>query len=143
MKTGNIAKRVTRLGLLAAVSIILMYTVRAQWPLAPFLVYDPADVPILIGAFLYGPWYGVLLTAYRFNRTKKGAVKALIAGGLTMVLLMVAMNLIITPLYMNAPVKVVVDLLLPAIIPFNVLKAGLNGLLTFLLYKRVEKFFVV
>ena len=62
MRNENV-KRLVRLGLLAAMSVILMYLIR--FPLfaaAPYLEYDMADVPILIGAFLYGPWWGLLLT---------------------------------------------------------------------------------
>lgn len=53
--------RVVKLGLLAALSMLLMLI---RFPLfLPFLEYDMADVPILIGTFLYGPWWGLLLTA--------------------------------------------------------------------------------
>jgi riboflavin transporter FmnP len=50
------------------------------------------------------------------------------------------MNLIITPLYMGAPREAVVAMLPTAIIPFNLIKAGLNAVLTFILYKRVSGF---
>lgn len=43
----------------------------------------------------------------------------------------------ITPLYMGYPREAVVQLLLPAFLPFNALKAGLNAGFTFLLYKPV------
>jgi len=50
------------MALLCAMSLALMYLVR--FPLIlPYLEYDMADVPILIGAFLYGPWAGLTLTS--------------------------------------------------------------------------------
>ncbi|MEG1524517.1 MAG: ECF transporter S component [Clostridia bacterium] len=56
--------RMVKLGLLAAMSIILAVLVHFPiFPAAPFLEYDMADVPILIGTFLYGPWWGLLLTS--------------------------------------------------------------------------------
>lgn len=60
----NNTQRLVRLGLLAAMSIVLVYFIHIPiFPSAPFLEYDMADVPILIGAFLYGPFWGLLLTA--------------------------------------------------------------------------------
>ena len=49
--------------LLAAVAIVLVAFVHFPLiPAAPFLEYDPADIPIFIGAFLFGPWAGLGLT---------------------------------------------------------------------------------
>jgi len=56
--------RLVKLGMLTALSIILVYAIRFPiFPAASFLEYDMADVPILIGTFLYGPWWGLGLTA--------------------------------------------------------------------------------
>lgn len=58
-KTGKIV----RLALLCAMSLVLMYIVR--FPIIPtlaFLEYDMADVPILIGTFMFGPLEGLALT---------------------------------------------------------------------------------
>lgn len=50
------------MALLSAMSLALMYIVR--FPLIlPYLEYDMADVPIIIGAFLFGPGSGLILTA--------------------------------------------------------------------------------
>ena len=40
---------------------------------------------------------------------------------------------------MGAPVEVVDAMLLPVILPFNLLKAGINSLVTFLVYKTVSR----
>lgn len=49
--------------MLAAVAIVLVAVIHLPiLPAAPFLEYDPADIPILIGTFLYGPWTGLALT---------------------------------------------------------------------------------
>lgn len=64
MKTSEQVNRLVKLGLLAAISLILVYLIHFPiFPAAPFLEYDMADVPILIGTFLFGPAAGVLLTA--------------------------------------------------------------------------------
>lgn len=62
MKSSRVHQMVA-LAMLAALSIVLMYLVRFPLlPAAPFLEYDMADVPILIGTFLFGPLNGLLLT---------------------------------------------------------------------------------
>lgn len=56
-------RKLTALGMLGAISLILVATVHFPIiPAAPFLEYDPADVPILIGTFAFGPVAGFLLT---------------------------------------------------------------------------------
>ncbi|MDQ9871170.1 hypothetical protein RFX30_17560, partial [Acinetobacter baumannii] len=59
-------------------------------------------------------------------------------GSAVMVALMMLWNYLITPLYMGYPREAVVQLLLPAFLPFNLLKAGLNTGITFFLYKPVS-----
>lgn len=77
-------------------------------------------------------------TIYHFRRTRTGALLALIAGTITMGLVMVVANHFITPVFMGAPVEVVDSMLLPVILPFNLLKAGINSLITFLIYKPLS-----
>src|SRR5512137_640706 len=65
MKTNHFnTRQLTTLAMLAALSIILVWLVRFPiFPAAPYLEYDPADIPILIGTFVFGPFAGLLLTA--------------------------------------------------------------------------------
>lgn len=74
---------------------------------------------------------------YKKKRTLPGAVTGLVTGSLMMVLVMLLWNYLITPIYMGYPREAVAELLLPAFLPFNLLKAGLNAGFTFLLYKPV------
>ncbi len=173
MMQNNGVDRLVKLGLLAALSMLMMLI---RFPLfLPFLEYDMADVPIIIGTFLYGPWWGLLLTAavsvlqgltisagsgligilmhffasgefmvvagsiYRRVHTFKGALLSLVCGSLTMILLMVPLNLVFTGYFMGTPIDVVKGLMWPAIIPFNVVKACINSVLTLLLYKSVGR----
>ena len=53
--------RLAKLGLLAALSIVLVFFIHFPiFPTAKFLEYDPADIPIMIATFAFGPWYGLL-----------------------------------------------------------------------------------
>ena len=52
-----------QMAVLSAMSVLLVYLVHFPiFPAAPFLEYDPADIPILIGTFLFGPLGGLIIT---------------------------------------------------------------------------------
>lgn len=176
MKASATTRKLTTMAMLTALSIVLVTFIHFPiFPAAVFLEYDPGDIPIFIGTFLFGPAAGigvslvvsvvqgttvssaagivgiimnVLSTSsfalvagniYRRRRTQGGAVMALGAGVLTMTAVMVLCNLILTPLYTGTPVEAVVAMLLPVIIPFNLIKAGINGLVTYLVYKPIAR----
>jgi riboflavin transporter FmnP len=173
----NEVNKISRLAVLSALSILLMFLIRFPLiPAAPFLEYEPGDVPALIAAFLFGPGAGVIVTLvvslvqaltvsagsgwigaimhfvatgtmvvvagyiYKRVHTFKGAVIALIAGSISMTLVMIPLNLFFTTKFMNVPVEAVKAMLIPVIIPFNLLKASLNSVLTVFVYKPVAKF---
>ena len=72
---------------------------------------------------------------YKKKRTLSGATTGLLAGSLTMIIVMTAWNYLIAPIYMGYPREAVAKLLIKAFLPFNLLKSGLNFALVFLLYK--------
>ena len=168
--------RLAKMGMLVAISIVLVALIHFPiFPAVAFLEYDPADIPILIGTFAFGPIAGVLLTVvtsiiqgvtvsaasgvygilmhiiatsalvitagliYKHNKTRKGAVVALLWGVIAMTVVMIGANMVITPIFMGVPASVVWSLM-PFIAGFNAIKAGINGLVTFLVYKRISGF---
>lgn len=165
-------KEMTTLGILSAMAVIVNLLV--YFPIVPavsFLKYDPKDIIIVIGGFIYGPFASFIMSAicsvleiifrggtvldvlmnmistcafacvaatiYKKNHTKKGAILALSVGVISTTLCMVLWNYIVTPIYFNMPREAVVAMMLPGIIPFNLLKAGLNAGITLFLYKSV------
>ena len=74
---------------------------------------------------------------YKKKRTLSGAVTGLVSGYAVMTAVMMIWNYSVTPLYMGYPREAVAELLLPAFLPYNLLKGGLNAGITFLLYKPV------
>ena len=72
---------------------------------------------------------------YKRRHTLKGAILGLAAGSVVMVCAMLLWNWLITPLYMGLERSAVEALLIPAFLPFNLLKAGFNSALTLALYK--------
>ena len=56
IKGGVQCKGTAALGMLTALSVVLTWLIHFPiFPGAPFLEYDPADIPILIGTFTFGP----------------------------------------------------------------------------------------
>ena len=74
---------------------------------------------------------------YSKKRTKTSAVAGLSIGVVCMIICMLLWNYIITPLYMHVDRSVVVGMMLPVFLPFNLTKGGMNACITLLLYKPV------
>ncbi len=163
-------KRLTMIGMLSAIAFAVMVIGRV--PIVLFLKYDPKDVVIVIGGFIFGPlsaffislivsliemvtvsdtgFIGCIMNIlstcafactaaviYKKDHTLKGAIIGLVCGVLLMTGIMLLWNYLITPIYLGYPREAVVELLIPAFLPFNLLKGGINSALTLLLYKHV------
>jgi riboflavin transporter FmnP len=170
-KTFNTKKLVT-LAMLCAMAFTVMFVFKGTPPLtvAPPLKFDPKDVVILFGGFIYGPlpafaiivivsflemlsvsatgWWGLLMNilsstafvctaSYFYGRRKTlgGALIGLTAGVVATTASMTLWNWLVVPFYLGIPRKAVEGMLLPVFIPFNLFKAGLNAVLTVLLFK--------
>ena len=137
-----------------------------------FLTYEPKDVILTIGGFIFGPLAGIVMSLlvcliemvtvsttgfigllmnflssaffvgvsaviYQRKKTLSRAVIGLISGAFSMLAIMLLWNYIMTPIYMGVPREKVLELFVPLLIPFNLLKAFLNAALTLFLYKAV------
>ena len=74
---------------------------------------------------------------YHRDHKMKGAIIGLISGVLLTTAVMILWNWLITPLYMHVPRSMVVGMLVPVFLPFNLVKGGINATLAMLLYKPV------
>lgn len=116
----------------------LIVTVLASF-IEAFIMGQDTWIGFVMHVLATGSFVIVAGNLYRHKKTKKEAVVALVAGVITMTVVMCAANYIMDPLFYGMQKKAVVALMLPAIIPFNLSKAGINALLTFLIYKRISK----
>ena len=163
-------RKLTTVAMLCAMSYAVMLIGRILVVL--FLKYDPKDVIIAIGGFLFGPLTSFVISLvvsliemftvsetgiigcimnlistcafactaafiYKRKHNIKGAVIGLLTGCITMTAVMLLWNYLITPIYMGIPRTEVVKLLIPAFLPFNLLKGILNLSITLLLYKPI------
>lgn len=163
-------KKLTTISMLCALAYAAVIVGRI--PLVLFLKYDPKDVIIVIGGFIFGPLTAFTITVivsavqmftvsgtgiwgcimniisscsfactaafiYKKKHRLSGAILALLCGWGCQVAVMMIWNYLIAPIYMGYPREAVVKLLLPAFLPFNLIKGGLNAAITMLLYKPV------
>ncbi len=75
---------------------------------------------------------------YKVEHTKAGAVKSLIFGVGAMTVVMIVANILLTPIFYGIPRDTVVGLILPALLPFNLIKGLTSSILAYLVYKRVR-----
>lgn len=87
-----------------------------------------------------GTFVGVAGLLYKRHRTLRGAFLGLLAGLFMMTGVMAFANLIVTPIYLGVPRSTVLGMILPVVVPFNLLKGALNATVTLLLYKKVSVF---
>ena len=74
---------------------------------------------------------------YKKHHTMKGAIVGLTVGVVSLVIVMLLWNYLITPVYQGVPRDVVVAMLPTVFLPFNLAKGGMNMAATLLLYKPV------
>ncbi len=169
-------RMLTQMAMLAALSIILVYAIHFPiFPSAPFLEYDPADIMLILGTFMYGPAAGLLLTAavcviqgitvsaasgiigilmhfvasgsyvllaglvYKRNKTPKGSVLAVVAGTLARCVTMLIWNILLTPIFMGVPTEAVLAMLLPVILPFNLIYAAANSIVAVVVFRAAGR----
>lgn len=103
---------------------------------APHLFTNPLGTVMAVLVSL-----GASVTAaivYKKMHTKKGAIIALLAGSIVAIALAIGGNLVITPLYAHITVSQVAALILPALLPFNIIKLALHVVVTMLIYKPIS-----
>lgn len=77
---------------------------------------------------------------YKRRKNLKGAILSLVCGFLSWMIIIIPANMLAHPIFGGVSIDVVIGMI-PAILLFNLVKAGANAILTFLLYKQVHKFF--
>lgn len=80
---------------------------------------------------------GIAAAIYHRKRTTKGAVLSLVCAVLSLTVVMALWNLVVTPIYTGFPRAEVIKLM-PVIVPFNLIKGGVNAALIILLYKPIK-----
>ena len=72
---------------------------------------------------------------YKYRKSISGAILGVTAGAFAMTAVMLLANLLITPIYMGVPRSEVAAMIPTLLLPFNAVKAVVNGAVTLLIYK--------
>lgn len=107
-------------------------------------------------AVITGNWVGALMSTivalsfvipsaiiYKRMHTNKGMIISLVVATICLIVAITIANLIIDPIFYGMPFDAVAGLVVPAIIPFNVIKGILVSIITALVYKAVAKMIAI
>jgi len=155
-------RRITTSGVLSALSVVLAIVVKFPLlPYAPFLIYEPSDVPLLLGAFRLSPLWvtgisavvavamgltgtggpigmisrfvgsaALALTASLVYRRladyHRGKLVSVALGIVVYTVAEIALTVILGPLFFG-DVHAALAMILPVVVPFNLLKGTING----------------
>jgi len=110
-----------------AVSFIEMITVSDTGPLGMMMNIIATCSFACTASFIYKKW-----------RTHTGAAVGMMCGIIVNVPVMLLWNYLVTPFHMGVYREVVVAMLVPVFLPFNVVKGALTTAMTMMLYKPVR-----
>ena len=97
---------------------------------------------------VYGAFMAIIATislvlpasiVYQRNTSFRGAIIGMAIGAVVCLATVIIANIIVTPLYMGAPRETVIGMIVPVLLPFNVLKIAINCVITALVYKPLSK----
>ncbi len=114
-----------------AVALIEMISVSGTGPWGALMNFCGSAVFAAVGSLIYRYMPGI-------KRTLAGAIVGLCGSVIAMTGAMLVLNLLVTPIYLNVPVDMVKGLLLPLLLPFNLVKALLNAAVVLVLYKPLS-----
>jgi len=100
---------------------------------------DPVGAAMnIIGVVSY-----VLPAALLYKRFKGtgGIIVGLVLGSVVSAVVVILANFVFTPLYFGGTVEDVMAILVPVLLPFNLLKVLINSVLSFVLYRSLRSFF--
>ena len=97
-------------------------------PLGSLLTFVAMIGAVLIVGLIYKKFHNL-----------KGAIVAIVVGSVVFTAIAIAMNFVITPIYTpGVTVEAVASMVVPILLPFNIIKCVINGVVTSLLYKPVS-----
>ena len=80
---------------------------------------------------------GTASIIYNKKRSTFGAVIGVISGCVMMTIIMLLWNYFLAPVFLGYPREAVIELMIPAFLPFNLIKGGINAALVILFYKPI------
>ena len=162
----------TTIALLAAMAFVMVVFCRV--PVVLFLEYEPKDLIITLGGFIWGPFTSFVVSVivsfiemitisedgiigfimniissgtfalavgfvYKYKRSLSGAIIASLVAVISVTVMMMLANIIITPIYMHYPRSAVIKLIPSLLLPFNLAKSIMNASVVLFLQRWVHE----
>ena len=158
-------QRLAVTALFVALAMVASYVEIGIFPPAPYLKYDPSGVVQLVAGLAFGPATGALVavlswlphlfmdpfgglmgilcalaltvpTALVYEKIR--SLLGMVLGAVVTLVVAIVGNIIVTPLYASVTTADVIAMIVPILLPFNLLKVALNCVVTQLVYKPVS-----
>lgn len=83
----------------------------------------------------------VIVSSYIYKRLNNSyaLILSFVFAIIANIISMVIWNLVFTPIFLGVPISEVLDLMLVAIVPFNLVRGVINCTITFIVYKSIGK----
>ncbi|MDD6786294.1 MAG: ECF transporter S component [Eggerthellales bacterium] len=108
-------------------------------------------VGVVLHGLMSGNFWGAVMNAivvcgyvipaalvYKRMHTWKGAIIGLVLSFVAAIALAIVGNLLVTPIYAGMPMEAVAGMIVPILLPFNIMKAALNSIITLVIYKAIS-----
>ena len=80
---------------------------------------------------------GVAGLIYKYKKNIAGATIGVLLASAVMTAVMIGLNVAITPFYMHRPREIVIGMIVPMLLPFNVVKSIFNGALVLIIRQPI------
>ncbi len=121
------------IAMLTAEALIQSLTVSAASSWEGFLMHVLASSLFIVTTYVF------YAAGKKKERTKIFLISGLAVSAVATAAFMIPLNLIFTPLYLGVPVQAVKEMLLPVIIPFNLIKGAINMIAVTAVFLPLEK----
>lgn len=102
-------------------------------------ISDTGPIGLIMNVFASCIFSLIASIFYHKKNTNKSIITGLIISSISMTSFMLIWNFLITPFYLGIPRSAVIDMLIPVILPFNLIKCILNSCIILLIYKPIIK----
>ena len=95
-------------------------------------------IGIIMHIFATGAFVAVSGIIFKRKKSTPVLILALLAGVIAQTAAMIIWNIIFTPIFMNTSREVVMNMIVPIIMPFNIIKSGINAIAAFILFSILK-----
>ena len=119
--------------MLAAEALVQSLTVSAASSWEGFVMHFLSSSLFLIVTYVF------YTLGKKRNKSKLFLITGLAVSTVATAALMIPLNLIFTPMYLGVPIQAVKEMMLPVIVPFNLIKGAINAIASSVIFLPLKK----